>query len=127
MVEFSLDVKSAIADFEKYDAKTQKRFKHTMMEYAGELADKQRAYLLSKAKTWNNNIGSTFSAGKWKRDHVEVGPGDRVAYAWFLEEGASRNQQARGNTFAGYHYVKTTLRLIKNAVTRALKKDIERS
>ncbi len=122
---FTLDVKSAIGDFRAYDKSTQRRFVATLATVGGLVAMNQRQYLLSKAKTWTNRIGSTFSASKVKDMTTFVGPSDRVAYAWFLEEGASATQRARGNMFAGYHYVRNTLKKWERRLIVRLKKDIQ--
>ena len=122
---FTIDVKSAIGDFRAYDKATQRRFKISLLDIGGLVAMNQRQYLLSKAKTWTNRIGSTFSASKVKDMTTFVGPSDRVAYAWFLEEGASTTQQARGNMFAGYHYVRNTLKKWERRLIVSLKKDIQ--
>ena len=124
--KLTIDVKSAIGDFRRYDKVTQRRFKKTLVTKGGVLKNKQFRYLFGKVKNWNNGIGSTFSVSKVKDMSVDVGPGEKVAYAWFLEAGASVNQKAKGNTFAGYFYVKNTLKSIERELITALKKDIER-
>ena len=122
---FTIDVKSAIGDFQAYDKATQSRFVATLATTGGLVATNQWYYLKSKAKTWTNRIGSTFGASEVKDMTTFVGPSDRVAYAWFLEEGASTTQQARGNMFAGYHYVRNTLKKWERRLIVRLKKDIQ--
>ena len=122
---FTIDVKSAIGDFRAYDKATQRRFVATLAKIGGLVATDQWHYLKSKAKTWTNRIGSTIGASKVKDMTVYVGPSERVAYGWFLEEGASANQQARGNMFAGYHFVRNTLKKWERRLIVELRKDIQ--
>lgn len=125
MSSFTLNVKDAVKDFDKYDAKVQKALTENLATQSWVLSGKQRNYLHGKVKAnptgrWTGRIGSTFAAKKRDALNYEIGPGERVAYAWWLEKGLPTS------TFKGYHYVRETLKQFAKPFITSIKEIIER-
>ena len=117
--KFTLDVKSAVGDFRKYDKATQQRFAKSLAKQANVLKGNQWTSLHKQVKNWTGRLGSSLSAKKAGKFTYEVGPdSDRVVYAWYIEAGLG--------TFAGYHYVRDTLKSVERRLIASLKSDIQR-
>lgn len=115
---FTLDVKSAVGDFRKYDKVTQQRFSKTLATQAHVLKSNQWTHLHSQVKDWTGRLGSSLSAKKAGKLTYEVGPSPHIVYAWYIEAGLG--------TFAGYHYVRDTLKSIERRLIASLKGDIQK-
>ena len=117
--EFKLDVKSAVGDFRKYDKATQRMFAKSLATMADVLIGNQWTSLHKHVIEWSGTLGSSLSAKKAGKFTYEVGPdSDRVVYAWYIEAGLG--------TFAGYHYVRDTLKSVERRLIVRLKSDIQK-
>ena len=129
--EFTVDIKSFIQDMNKYDAKTQKRFGHTLRAFADivktnqfniiqRLKKKATAGMTPSqlAKLSKGRLQGSLEPTKKNWFTYEIGP-RRVVYAWWIEEGDPSTR------FSGYHYVRDSLKGIERRITAQLKRDIE--
>ena len=115
----TLDVRSAVGDFDRYDQKTQQRFGRTLLTTAMLVESTQKAILRNRVKKWTGRLASTISISKGDRFTRLVGPDvARAAYAAWIEWG--------GGKFKGYHYVRDSVKKHRKGFINRLKKDIER-
>lgn len=120
----TLNVKSAIGDFRKYDKATQQRFARTLGGFAFNVKDKQHSILKkgvlgNPTGKWTGRLAGSLSPEKQNKFTWAIGTDDsRVSYASWIEDGG------RGG-FKGYHYIRNSLKGIKSKLTAALKKDID--
>jgi hypothetical protein len=120
----TIDVKSAIGDFTKYDQKTQGRFKRTLKTYATRMSNDQHKHLKSRVKKWTGNLGGTISPEKKGEFTYEIGPDNkRAEYAEYIEYGSKAEAGEIGH-FAGYHYVKHSVNRYMNKFFKAIKRDV---
>ena len=130
MSKFKFNAKEVIGDFREYSEKTQKSMRASMAYHAHILAGEQKIYAYNRIK--NSETGLLGSAMRGRRSKEgkntwEAGPvAEDVVYAWYIEAGASESQKARGNTFAGYHYVRDTFGPRVKKVERSLKRLIKK-
>ncbi len=114
----TLDVKSAIKDFETYDKKVKARMSKTLTRTAVAMSREQYRWLRQRVKKWTGKLGGSISAKRVGKYTYEIGPNAaRVIYAWFIEAGYG--------TFAGYHYVQRSVNKYQKKFIDALKKDID--
>ena len=117
-----VNARKVIKDFNDFDKATQKRFKDTLWEYAANISGQQILILRRKVKVWTGTLASTIEPTKYGSDGLTylIGPDIQKAdYAEYVESGQ--------RSFAGYWYVRDSVKKYKGKFIKALKRDIEES
>jgi len=114
-----LDTKKAIGDFRQYDKDTQKAFRRTLREFAGQISARQKEILRAKVIDRTPWLELTVAPDRKKWWHYLIGPDtEKAVYAEWIETGG------RGG-FKGYHYVRDSVKGMMPKLTKALKQDIK--
>lgn len=103
-------------NFNTYAKKVDQRNDNTLDSTATDIAKAQYDILRANVKEWTGNLADSIAIGKSK-DTRSVGPVG-VAYAAYIEKG--------GGSFAGYHYVRDSIRKVQMKFEQSIKGNLER-
>jgi hypothetical protein len=144
-----INAQQVVGDLRRFDRDSRERMQKTLFIYAKKIEANQIMILRKKVKNWTGRLASTIEAEKIAKYAWKIGPNtNRANYAEWVESGRGpvtpknaeylrfkigRGKKARWVTtkyvkaFAGYFYVRDSVKKYRLAFIMRLKRDIEES